>query len=103
MLDIKLYKSQWQGIRLILLASIFVIPSLYDIITHNIQIPTGLSWFCLCFFGLGIPIGLFNLFDRRAQIIINENGIFWRPLPVSLIDWVSIKDVYYKDFKPSSR
>ena len=38
-----------------------------------------LSFYSICFFGLGILIGLFHSFDRRAQIIINENGV-WAPV-----------------------
>lgn len=31
---------------------------------------------CMVFFGLGIPIFLFKLIDRRAGLVINDNGIY---------------------------
>ncbi len=31
---------------------------------------------CVIFFGMGIPVFLFKLFDRRAGVVINEKGIY---------------------------
>jgi len=56
-----------------------------------------MSWFCLCFFGLGIPLGIFNIFDRRPQIIINEAGIYNKAAYKDFINWNLIEDAYIKD------
>ena len=53
-----------------------------------------MGWLCACFFGLGIPVGLFHLLDRRPQIIINENGIWDRTTNEGEIKWEQIQDTY---------
>ncbi len=56
-----------------------------------------MGWVGTCFFGLGIPIGLVQLFDRRPQIIINENGIWDRTTKQDEIKWEQIIDAYPLD------
>jgi len=46
------------------------------------------------FFGLGIPISLFQLLDRRPQIIVNDVGVFDRMMHHEFINWEIIQDVY---------
>jgi hypothetical protein len=46
------------------------------------------------FFGMGIPIGLFQLLDRRPQIIVNDIGIFDRTAHKDFINWEIIQDAY---------
>jgi hypothetical protein len=108
MTEIKIYKSPWKAIKLILLTSPFVAIALYDIITHSIKMPPALSWFCLCFFGLGIPLGLFNLLDRRPEMILNQDGIFDRQSygvfnkrkDRGFVRWDSITNAYLKEYQP---
>ena len=97
MLELKFYKSPWKATKLILLSLPFVLFSLYDIVSHNQTMPSALSWFCLCFFGLGIPLGLFNLFDRRPEIIVSEVGVFDRRTNKDFINWDVIEDAYIRD------
>ncbi|OGX85821.1 hypothetical protein BEN48_14040 [Hymenobacter glacialis] len=56
-----------------------------------------MAWLCICFFGLGIPVGLYQIFDRRPQIIINETGIWDRTTKQDLIKWEQIEDAYPLD------
>jgi hypothetical protein len=102
MVELKFYKSPWKAIKLMLLCSPFVVLSLYDIIGHSINMPPALSWVGLCFFGLGIPLGLYNLFDRRPEIIINGEGIFDRQTIKNFLDWDFIENVYVKDMRVSA-
>lgn len=95
--ELKLYKSPRRAIRLILLTIPFVGLSLYDIIIHSDIMPIAFDWFCLCFFGLGIPLGIFNLFDRRPIITINEIGIYDRISYNDFVNWNLIKDAYLRD------
>jgi hypothetical protein len=95
MKEIKLYKSPWRAIKLILLCSIFVALGLWGILTGHM--PTWVAWLNIGFFGLGYPVGLFHLFDRRPQIIINETGIFDRTTNKDFINWEIIKDAYLID------
>ncbi len=92
MKEIKLYKSPWKAIKLILECSIFIFGGIWGLETS--KIPTFISWLCIGFFGLGYPVGLFHLFDRRPQIIINEIGIFDRTIHKDFINWEIIKDAY---------
>jgi hypothetical protein len=95
MKEIKLYKSPWRAIKLILLCSIFVALGLWGILTGHM--PTWVAWLNIGFFGLGYPVGLFHLFDRRPQIIINELGIFDRTTNKDFINWEIIQDAYLID------
>ena len=115
MKEIKLYKSPLRAIKLILLCSIFVAIGVWVIRTGDM--PTWIAWPTTVFFALGYPVGLFHLFDRRLQIIINEMGIFDRTMHKDFINWEIIQDAYIIDihgqkficlvvdeqFKPSKR
>ena len=95
MKEIKLYKSPWRAMKLILLCSIFVALGLWGILNGNM--PTWVAWLNIGFFGLGYPVGLFHLFDRRPQIIINEIGIFDHSTNKNFINWEIIQDAYLID------
>ena len=90
MKEIKLYKSPLKSIRLLFLSSIFVIPSIWFITTEKET--DKVFWFCLCFFGIGFVLSLFNILDRRAQIIITKIGIWERTSRQGIIKWEYIED-----------
>jgi hypothetical protein len=95
MTEIKLYKSSWKGIRLIALSLPFVIIGIWMISKEEIgTFDYIMGWLCVSFFGLGIPLGFFVLFDKRPQIIINENGISDRTLKQGEIKWEQIIETY---------
>lgn len=91
MREIKLYKSPLKSLKLVVLSSIFVLPSIWFIMNKEDEI---ILWFCLCFFGLGFVLGLLNMFDRRAQIIINKVGIWDRTTKQDIIKWEFIENAY---------
>jgi hypothetical protein len=91
-MDIKLYKSPWRAIKLILLCSIFVFGGLFML--TKTDTPTWVWYLNIGFFGLGYPVGLFHLLDRRPQIIINEIGVFDRTTYKDFINWNVIQDAY---------
>jgi hypothetical protein len=92
MTEFKIYKSPWKAIKLIILCSIFVLGGLYMLKQSNT--PWLVSWLSILFFGMGYPVGLYQLFDRRPQIIINEIGIFDRTTHKSFINWEIIQGAY---------
>lgn len=95
MTEIKLYKSSWKGIRLIALTLPFVVIGIWMISKEQKgTFDYIMGWLCISFFGLGIPLGIFILLDKRAQIIINENGIFDRTLKQGEIKWEQIIEAY---------
>ena len=53
-----------------------------------------MGWFIASFFSLGIPVSIFNLLDRRTQILINENGIWDRTTKQNEIKWEQIRESY---------
>ncbi len=93
--EIKLYKSPWKAIKVLVICIPFVVIGI-SMITSSDSDSTDrfMGWFGTIFFGLGIPIGLFHLFDKRPQIIINELGIFDRMTLNETINWEFINDVY---------
>ncbi|MBL6446846.1 hypothetical protein JMN32_11020 [Fulvivirga sp. 29W222] len=92
MQEIKLYKSPWKAIKLLLLSSVFVIGGIW--LLTSTSAPKWVGWVSVCFFGLGYPIGVFHLFDRRPQIIINEIGIYDRTTNQDSINWEIIQNAY---------
>lgn len=95
MTEIKLFKSSWKGIRLIALTLPFVVIGIWMISKEQKgTFDYVMGWLCISFFGLGIPLGIFTLLDKRAQIIINENGIFDRTLKQGEIKWEQIIEAY---------
>lgn len=93
--EIKLYKSRWRAIKLLLLSVPFVAIGIWMITDSDSSSHDRImGWLSTCFFGLGIPISLFQFFDRRPQIIINEIGIFDRTTNQDTINWEIIEDAY---------
>lgn len=111
MCEIKIYKSKWKAIKLILLALPFIYLGIWDII-HNSRYGSPLvDWISVCFFGLGIPIGLFNLLDKRPELVLNETGLFDRSsygifekkVDKGFVKWESITDAYLSEWQNSYR
>ena len=95
MLEIKLYKRPLKIVRYFFLTIPFVANGIWMISSE----PTGttnyiVGWLCTCFFGLIILVGLFQLFDRRPQIIITEQGIWDRTTKEAEIRWEQIQSAY---------
>jgi len=98
MTEIKLYKTTSKGLKIIGMCLPFVAIGLWMIT----QEPIGstnyiMGWVCTCFFGLGIPVGLFQTFDRRPQIIITESGIWDRTTNQDEVKWEQIIEAYPLD------
>lgn len=95
MAEIKLYKSMARGFKLIAMSLPFVFIGYYMISKEQQgTFDYIMGWFCAIFFGLGIPIGLLSIFDKRPQIIINANGVWDRTLKQNEIKWEEITDAY---------
>lgn len=92
MQELKIYKSPWKAIRMMLLCSVFVVPSAFLLLATNES--RWQLWLSIGFFGLGYPLGIFQLLDRRPQLIINEIGIFDRTAHHDFINWELIQGAY---------
>jgi len=95
MTEIKFYKSSWKAIKLMLLCSLFVAGGIFML--NQADSPKLIAWLITLFFGLGYPAGLYQLLDRRPQIIINEIGIFDRTTHHDFINWEIIQDAYVSE------
>ena len=92
MKEFRLYKSPWKAVRLLVGCAAFV--GMGAFMLGRPSAPPGLGWLAIGFFGLGIPVCLFQLFDRRPQIIVNDVGVFDRTMHHEFINWALIQDVY---------
>jgi hypothetical protein len=86
--EIKLYKSPKKALKVILLCSIFVLPSLYVVITN--EDPKLIYWAALLFFGLGYIAGFYQIFDKSVQVIITKDSIYDKTLKIAPIPWGKI-------------
>ncbi|WP_298305538.1 STM3941 family protein [Flavobacterium sp.] len=95
MKEVYLYKKPFKGIKILALSIPFILIGVWMIYEK----PSGsfdniMGWISTCFFGLGIPIGIFQTFDRRPQIIIDEIGIWDRTSNQEKVKWEQIKRAY---------
>lgn len=98
MTEIKLYKRPLKGLKIFALTLLLVAIGIWMISKEPIGTTNYIvGWICTCFFGLGIPVGLFQTFDRRPQIIITANGIWDRTTKQDEIKWEQIKEAYPLD------
>lgn len=95
MSEIKLYKSPKKSIRLLLLSSAFVIPSIYLLIIGE-KMET-IFWICTSLFWFSFFLSIFNMIDRRVQIVLSVIGIWDRSLNQNIIPWENIKNAYKID------
>ncbi len=98
MTEIKLYKATTKGLKIIGKCLPFVAIGIW-LITDN---PYGsteyiMGWVGTCFFGLGLPIGFFQTFDKRPQIVITEKGIWDRTTNQDEVKWEQIIEAYPLD------
>lgn len=98
MTEIKLYKTTTKGLKIIGMCLPFVAIGLWMVTEEPVgTTPYIMGWFCTCFFGLGIPLGLFHTIDKRPQIIITEIGIWDRTTNQEEVKWEQISEAYPLD------
>jgi hypothetical protein len=95
MIEIKLTKAPLKAIRIFLLSIPFVAIGIWMMISKEVfTFDWIMGLFCSGFFSLGLFVGLFHFFDKRPQIIINEDGIWDRTTKQDMIKWEFIKKAY---------
>ena len=95
MTEIILTKTPLKAIRIFLLSIPFVAIGIWMMVSKDVfTFDWIMGLLCSGFFSLGLFVGLFHFFDKRPQIIINENGIWDRTTKQDLIKWDFIKEAY---------
>jgi hypothetical protein len=95
MTEVKLYKTILKGLKIFVLTIPFVVIGIWMITREPVGTTNYImGWVITCFFGLGIPVGFFQLLDRRPQIIINESGIWDRTTNQDEVKWEQIQGAY---------
>lgn len=93
--EVRLYKRSEKGLKTLGLTAALVAMGVWLVSKDSGNTASHvIGWVCICFFGLGIPVGLFQTLDRRPQIIITENGIWDRTIRRDEIKWEHIKRAY---------
>ncbi|MBD2770341.1 hypothetical protein IC235_20835 [Hymenobacter sp. BT664] len=87
MTEFRLYNSRGKALRLMLMCAALVGLGCS-------LIPHWVSGVLIALFGLGFPVSILRLLDRRPQIIVNEVGVFSRATHPEFINWEIIRDSY---------
>jgi hypothetical protein len=95
MSEFRLYKSPQKALKLLLGCAAFVVIGI--LMLRDPTAPRAVAWAGIGFFGLGLPLAIYQLLDRRPQIIINELGVFDRMAHREFINWEIIRDAYLVD------
>jgi hypothetical protein len=91
--SVRLENSKRKYFLLLLVATAFVVLGVF-IIWHAKPGDAWIGWLNIGFFGLGILLFAWQLFDRRPRITIDANGVFDRTLGVGIIPWNEITGAY---------
>ncbi|HYH14394.1 MAG TPA: STM3941 family protein [Flavisolibacter sp.] len=92
MIEYKIHKSPWMGIKQTLVCSVFVLLGIS--ILNQPDSPKVLAWLAILLFGLALLVSFIQLLDRRPPIIINESGVIYRTTRKRFINWEIIQDAY---------
>jgi hypothetical protein len=92
MREVKIYKTYRKALKHLIISIAFVTLGIWLLNRpDNGDLENIMSWLTIFFFGLAIVVGFYHLFDRRPQIIINEEGIWDRTTKQEEIKWEQIK------------
>jgi hypothetical protein len=92
-MEYKLYKSWRKAVPVALGSALFVVVSLLLSLKKE-PAPWYVVWAGIGFFTPCMLVGLYNLLDRRPQIILDEKGIYDRTLHREAIPWAAIRYAY---------
>ncbi len=88
-----LYKSPRKAVMAIVVCAALVAGIAAVMLLPEKRAPQAL-WLGAVFFGLGIPLGIHWLLDKRPWIVLDEEGVWDRGLRRPRIPWDAIEDAY---------
>ena len=91
MKEIKIYKSLWKGIQLVLLSTPFMLLGIWMFVDEGVSF---MMIVMIVFASLGYVVSFHSILDRKPEIIINEVGIFAKSLTKDFINWEIIHNSY---------
>jgi hypothetical protein len=86
--------SRLRYVFLLLIAIGFVVAGIFIVLGANGAGDALLGWVTIIFFGAGIPLFAWQLYDSRPRLIIDEQGILDRTLGVGRIPWSEITSAH---------
>ena len=57
------------------------------------------GWAALLFFGLAAVMGVWRLFDRSDQIVVDGDGLCWKQHSAATIPWVEIERIEAREIR----
>ena len=99
MQPIVITNSRWKYVLLLLVCLGFVAGGVLMLMMDKQPKTIVGGWGCIVFFGAGVPIAVWQIFDSRPRLMIDEHGINDRTMGVGLIPWSEIEDAYVKSIE----
>lgn len=91
MTPLKIQASRLKLVLLLLVSLGFVAGGVFILIKGSPG-DAWIGWSTILFFGLGIPIFIYQLLDTRPRLEFNDEGVHDRTLGVGMIPWREIRD-----------
>ncbi|RZJ69276.1 STM3941 family protein [Flavobacterium sp.] len=94
MQNLSIKKSIWKALSLVLTSSALVAMGVFILLENSSRSFVG--WINVIFFSLSWLVGMYQLFDRRPQLIADENGFFDRMVLTEPISWSAVESIRMK-------
>lgn len=95
MKNLVLRKSVFKALKLVLLSSLLLAVGVY-LIASGQPSKQVIGWVNAVLFGFTLLAGLAQLFDRRPQLVADENGLYERMSLTEPIEWSAVDSIVYK-------
>ena len=93
--NIVLKKSPLKALKLVILSSLLLTMGIY-LIASGEATKQIIGWVNAVLFGFTFLAGIMQLFDRRPQLVADENGLFERVNLTGPIAWSAIETISHK-------
>lgn len=93
-IEIKSSRSKYFG--LLIGSIVFVACGFFILLNGG---PELIGWASIIFFGLGIPLSIWQILDSRSRLKIDDTGIVDRTLGIGKISWDDIQGAFVKSIQ----
>ena len=88
------YNSRWKYAGLLAVSGLFCVVGVFILLHASSSVDIWTGWGVLLFFVVCAPVFVWQLFDARPRLTIDDSGIEDRTLGLGLIPWDEIADAY---------